>query len=80
MSKRIFEGTVVSDKMEKTVVVAVDIPKRHRIYNKTMRNTKRFKARDEMGAHEGDWVRIEECKPYSKETSWKVIEVKKEDK
>lgn len=78
MSKRTFEGTVVSDKMQKTVVVAVDIPKRHPLYNKTVRNTKRFKARDEMGVHVGDVVTIEESKPYSKETTWKVISVKKE--
>lgn len=76
MSKRIFEGVVVSDKMEKTIVVAVDIPKKHRLYGKTVRNTKRFKARDEMGAKNGDLVRIEECRPYSKETSWKVVEIK----
>ncbi len=75
MTKRIFEGQVVSTKMQQTIVVAVDIPKRHKVYGKVIRNTKRFKAHDELGVNLGDIVRIEESTPYSKEVCWKVTEV-----
>jgi len=75
VSKKIFKGTVVSTKMQKTVVVAVEVTKKHPLYKKSMRNTRRFKARNEIGAVLGDVVRIEECRPYSKEVCWKVLEV-----
>lgn len=75
MPKRIFKGQVTSTKMQKTVVVAVDIPKRHPIYRKIVKNTRRFKARDEIGVNVGDIVTIEETKPYSKEVSFIVKEV-----
>jgi small subunit ribosomal protein S17 len=61
--------------MSKTVVVTVEMVKRHPIYGKRVRNTRRFKARDEIGVAEGAMVRIEESKPFSKEVNWKVIEV-----
>jgi small subunit ribosomal protein S17 len=73
MNIKTFKGTVVSDKMEKTVVVAVEMPKRHPIYEKVIRNTRRFKARDEVGVSIGDEVIIEECKPYSKEVAFRVV-------
>jgi small subunit ribosomal protein S17 len=76
MSTKRLKGTVVSDKMNKTVVVTVEMPKRHAIYDKIVKNTKRFKAHNELGAVLGDKVTIEECKPYSKETTWKIVEKK----
>lgn len=69
-------GTVVSDKMQKTVVVAVETTKRHRLYKKTLKRTKRFKAHDEHNACRlGDRVRIEETRPLSKEKRWRVVEI-----
>ena len=74
MSSKIFKGKVVSTKMQKTVVVAVNMPKRHKLYDKVIKKTKRFKARDEIGVSLGDLVVIQETKPYSKEVTWKVVE------
>jgi small subunit ribosomal protein S17 len=69
-------GTVVSDKMQKTVVVAVETTKRHRLYKKTLRRTKRYKAHDEHNeCHLGDQVRIVETRPLSKEKRWRVAEI-----
>jgi small subunit ribosomal protein S17 len=69
-------GTVVSDKMQKTVVVAVESTKRHRLYNKTLKRTKRFKAHDENNdCRLGDRVRIVETRPLSKEKRWRVAEI-----
>jgi small subunit ribosomal protein S17 len=78
MPKKVLKGKVVSDKMQKTVVVAVDVDKKHPIYNKAIRNTRRYKVRDEKGVEVGDIVLIEETRPYSKEVTWKVIEVLEE--
>ena len=74
MAKKI-KGKVVSNKMQKTVVVSVESKVRHPMYEKVMRKTRRFKARDEIGVKMGDEVIIEECKPLSKEVCFKVIEV-----
>ena len=69
-------GRVVSDKMDKTVVVAVESYRRHRVYKKAVRQVKRFKAHDEHNAcHVGDVVQIEETRPLSKEKRWRVVEV-----
>ncbi len=69
-------GRVVSDKMDKTVVVAVDFTVQHRIYKKTMRRTHKFKAHDEYNRCKiGDRVRIEETRPLSKEKRWIVREI-----
>ncbi len=74
--RKLREGTVVSDKMEKTVVVAVETLVRHPIYGRTMRRTKRYKAHDEENQyHTGDRVRIEETRPISKEKRWRVVQV-----
>lgn len=75
MPKKVLTGHVVSAKMQKTVVVAVDMSKRHPMYGKVVKNTKRLKARDEIGVKVGDFVRIEETKPFSKQVNWKVSEV-----
>lgn len=74
MSAKRFKGKIVSDKMQKTVIVAVDMSKRHPIYDKVVKRTKRLKARNETDAVLGDMVVIEECKPFSKEVTFKVVE------
>jgi len=69
-------GVVVSDKMDKTVVVAVAKPRRHRIYGKTLRRTERYKAHDpENVCRLGDTVRLVETRPLSKEKRWRVVEI-----
>ena len=69
-------GRVVSDKMDKTIVVAVDFTARHRLYKKPMRRTHKFKAHDELNqCKTGDRVRIEETRPLSKEKRWIVREI-----
>ena len=73
MSIKTFKGKVVSNKMQKTVVVAVDLPKKHPIYGKNIKNTRRFKARDDVGLAVGDEVIIEEYRPYSKNVSFRVV-------
>ncbi len=70
------DGRVVSDRMQKTVVVEVEVAKRHRLYGKTVRFRTRFKAHDEQqGAHVGDLVRIAETRPLSRDKHWRVVEV-----
>lgn len=71
---RILKGTIVSDKMNKTVVVEVSRMKKHPKYKKYYSVTKKFKAHDEEGQyHTGDKVLIQETKPLSKEKNWRVI-------
>jgi small subunit ribosomal protein S17 len=70
------EGTVVSDKMDKTIVVSVESVKRHPLYGKTMRKATKFKAHDEDNRCKvGDIVRIRESRPLSKEKHWVVEEI-----
>ena len=73
MSAKKFTGTVVSNKMNKTVVVAIEQPKRHPIYGKIIKNTKRIKAHTEEPVKLHEIVEIEETKPCSKQVSFKVI-------
>ncbi|GLG02605.1 SSU ribosomal protein S17P [Alicyclobacillus sacchari] len=69
-------GKVVSDKMDKTIVVAVEENVKHRLYNKTVRRTKKFKAHDENNeAKIGDVVRIMETRPLSKDKRWRLVEI-----
>jgi small subunit ribosomal protein S17 len=69
-------GRVVSDKMDKTVVVSVERLRRHPIYKRVVRLSTKFKAHDEEnGARVGDTVRIEESKPLSRDKRWTVVEV-----
>lgn len=69
-------GRVVSDKMDKTVVVAVETFKRHKLYGRTVRYTKKFKAHDENNqCRIGDKVMIMETRPLSKEKRWRVTEI-----
>lgn len=74
-SRQIEVGRVVSDKMEKTVVVSVERRVQHPIYKKVMRRSVKFMAHDEMGAHNGDTVRIMEARPMSRHKRWQVIEI-----
>jgi small subunit ribosomal protein S17 len=74
--RKVRQGRVVSDKMEQTVVVAIEQIIRHPLYGKTMRRTKKFKAHDqnnECGV--GDTVEIMETRPISKEKNWRVVRV-----
>lgn len=75
-------GSVVSDKMDKTVVVKVERLQRHRLYGKVMKKSKKFKAHDAYNSCQvGDMVRIVESRPLSKEKQWVVEEiVKRADK
>ncbi len=69
-------GTVVSDKMDKTVVVAVETVVKHPLYGRRMKRTKRLKAHDEEGSCSvGDVVRVMETRPLSKEKHWRVVEI-----
>lgn len=69
-------GTVVSDRMEKTVVVAVERLSAHPIYGKQLLRTKKLHAHDEENqARVGDTVRVEETRPLSKTKRWRLIEV-----
>ncbi|MBI4329394.1 MAG: 30S ribosomal protein S17 [Chloroflexi bacterium] len=69
-------GRVVSNKMQKTVVVAVEWRKTHRVYKKSFRRITRFKAHDEESrCRIGDTVRIVETRPLSKDKRWRVTEV-----
>ena len=74
MPKKKLTGKVTSTKMEKTIVVSVESVKRHKVYKKLIRKTKKFKARDDLNVTMGDTVVIEECMPYSKTVTWKVVE------
>ena len=69
-------GRVVSDKMDKTVVVAVETPKRHPLYKKTIKRVVKFKAHDKNNeCRQGDMVRIVETRPLSKEKRWRIAEI-----
>src|SRR5437667_8584456 len=71
-------GRVVSNKMNKTIVVVVETLKKHRIYKRTYKQTKRFQAHDEENTCQvGDVVRIEETRPLSKMKHWRLVEILK---
>lgn len=74
--RKVLYGRVVSDKMDKTVVVAVERITAHPLYRKRLRRTKKYKVHDETGlAHTGDWVRMIETRPLSKEKRWRLLEI-----
>ena len=74
--RKVRVGNVVSDKMNKTVVVAVERKVPHALYNKPMVSTKRFKAHDENNECQiGDTVKIVETRPLSKDKCWRVVEI-----
>lgn len=69
-------GTVVSDKMDKTIVVAVKDSVQHPLYKKIMKRTVKFKAHDENNeCHVGDRVKIMETRPLSKDKRWRLVEI-----
>ncbi|HCB93230.1 MAG TPA: 30S ribosomal protein S17 [Selenomonas sp.] len=69
-------GRVVSDKMEKTIVVAIEELKQHELYKKAVKRTVKFKAHDENNeAHVGDKVSIMETRPLSKDKHWRLVEI-----
>ncbi len=69
-------GRVVSNKMDKTIVVIVESFKKHRIYKRRYKQTKRFHAHDEANACQiGDMVRIEESRPLSRTKRWRLVEI-----
>ena len=75
-ARKVREGLVVSDKMDKTVVVAVEDRVKHRLYGKVMRQTSRLKAHDEgNAAGVGDRVRIMETRPLSATKRWRIVEI-----
>lgn len=83
MSKKILTGKVVSAKMKNTVVVAVEMPKLHRVYKKMVKYTKRIMAHDALGVKDGDIVQVRESKPFSKRVSWEIaqnLSIKPEEK
>lgn len=74
--KRTFVGKVVSDKMDKTIVVTIERQVRHKLYKKYIKVSKKFKAHDANNeSREGDRVRIVECRPYSKTKTWMLEEI-----
>ena len=74
--RTVFTGTVVSDKMDKTIVVAIVSRRLHALYKKYVQVTKKVKAHDEQNdAHEGDTVRVVESRPISKEKRWRLLEI-----
>jgi len=76
VGKKIFTGQVVSDKMDKTIVVAIVNRTTHRLYKKYVMRTKKVKAHDELNAaHVGDTVRVIESRPISKEKCWRLLEI-----
>ena len=74
MPRRILQGTVVSDKADKTVVVRVERRVMHPLYKKFIKRSKRYSAHDEANQYkQGDLVRIRECRPLSRTKSWEVM-------
>lgn len=74
MPKRMLQGTVVSDKGDKTIVVSVERRFTDPVMKKTVRKSKRYHAHDEANSHKlGDQVSIRECRPVSKLKTWEVV-------
>jgi small subunit ribosomal protein S17 len=77
--RKVRVGKVVSDKMDKTIVVSVETYRRHPLYGKRVKYTKKFKAHDELNqAKVGDIVRIVETRPLSKEKRWRLDKIVEE--
>ena len=74
--RKVMIGKVVSDKMDKTVVVAVETSVRHKMYNKIVKRTYKLKAHDEANdCKVGDTVKVMETRPLSKDKRWRVVEI-----
>ena len=75
-ARRVKQGRVSSSKMDKTIVVVTETRVPHPTYGKIVRKSVRFKAHDEKNeAHEGDVVRIAECRPLSRDKRWRLLEI-----
>jgi small subunit ribosomal protein S17 len=75
-NRKVKEGIVVSDKMDKTCTVQVERKVRHPLYKKVIRRTKKYKAHDESNrCKSGDRVRIMSTRPISKDKNWRVVEI-----
>ncbi|ANY67059.1 30S ribosomal protein S17 [Paenibacillus algorifonticola] len=75
-ARKVLVGKVVSDKMDKTVVVAIETYKKHNLYHKRIKSTKKFKAHDENNeAKIGDVVKIMETRPLSKDKRFRLVEI-----
>jgi len=73
-NKRSISGVVVSDAMDKTIVVKVEVRQKHPLYGKIVRKSRRIKAHDERNeCKPGDTVRVSECRPLSREKCWRLI-------
>jgi small subunit ribosomal protein S17 len=74
--RKVRQGIVVSDKAEKTIVVRIDVARRHRRYEKIVRSSSMLHAHDENNdAHQGDVVRVIESRPLSRTKRWKLVDV-----
>ena len=74
--RRIKQGRVKSDKMDKTIIVVTETRVPHPVYRKVVRQSSRFKAHDEKNeAKAGDLVRIQECRPMSRDKRWRLVEI-----
>ena len=74
--KKTLSGRVVSDKMQKTIVVEIASRQLHKLYKKYVTKTKRIKAHDEKNdAHIGDLVRVVESRPLSRDKRWRLVEI-----
>lgn len=75
-ARKVLVGKVVSDKMDKTIVVAVETHKKHNLYHKRIKFTNKFKAHDENNtAKIGDVVKVMETRPLSKDKRWRLVEI-----
>jgi small subunit ribosomal protein S17 len=75
-NRRVKQGRVSSDKMDKTIVVVTETRVPHPVYGKIIRKSVKFKAHDEKNeAHLGDTVRIVECRPMSRDKRWRLVEI-----
>ena len=78
--RKTYRGTVVSDKMDKTITVAVETKKVHPLYGKRVKYTKKFKAHDENNAAQmGDTVTIMETRPHSATKRFRLVEINKKE-
>ncbi|MBR2179393.1 MAG: 30S ribosomal protein S17 [Selenomonadaceae bacterium] len=74
--RKVRAGIVVSDKMDKTIVVKIEELEQHKLYKKSVKKTVKFKAHDENNeAHVGDKVSIMETRPLSKEKHWRLVKI-----
>lgn len=75
-ARKVYQGHVVSDKMDKTIIVAVDTYKNHPVYGKRVKYTKKFVAQDDNNeAKKGDTVKIMETRPLSKTKHFRLVEI-----